>query len=273
MGWEKPSAPGLVVDGTAGPSLVPVAQADGSIIWAAASGLAAGAVQVGPVVYNANPGELVLCDPTAGTVTIVLPETPADGTVVEAKDIIGILGGVNFSVQGSDSFCDADGDLAGGLVAGGAAALQYDAALAQWLFLSDLYKHAPTSLMATPADPAGVAAAVARMQGLAIEVTPAASGLLHVTLGGTLFNPTAGGGAVVSILYGSGAAPANGDALTGTAIGNPQKSTVAAGKVPFSLTGLVAAPIGAATWIDAAVAYVTAGTGTIEKLTATVLEL
>ncbi len=271
MGWENPSS-GFTVDGSPAPSLVPVVQPDGSVVWAAASGVAATAVQVGPVIYPAQPGELVLCDPTAGQVTIQLPLTPPDGTIIEAKDIVGVLNGVDFAVQGGDSFCAADGDLAGGLVAGGAAMLQYDATLAQWLFLSDLYKSLPASTMQTPADPVGVAGAVALMQGIGETITPTKSGLLLVMLEGNLFNPTAGGGAEVSLRYGGGAPPANGDALTGTAVGTPRDSTVPSGKVPFSLTGLVAAPLGVATWIDAAVARITAGTGTIEKLTLTVVE-
>ena len=89
-------------------------------------------------------------------------------------------------------------------------------------------------------------------------------------------NNTINDGATVQIRYGTGTAPTNGAALTGTQLGASQTFTalVAAQKDGFSITGIATGlTIGTAYWIDAALAAVTAGTATITGVTVTASEL
>lgn len=121
-------------------------------------------------------------------------------------------------------------------------------------------------LNGAPADPASVTNATAVMMGLGVttcRITPVNSTRLDVTIDGIGYNATTGGLVVLTLRYGTGAGPANGAAVTGTAVGNTQvleNGTAGGLQVGFSrhaiLTGLTP---GTTYWLDLAVASGGAG--------------
>ena len=139
------------------------------------------------------------------------------------------------------------------------------------------------SYQAQPSAPAAPASTSAyTMQGLAGSITPATSGNLHLTISGVIVNTSGstGVGIRVQISYGTGTAPVNGAALTGTQIGTVQlwvnPTTVTAGDVavPFSTTAIVTGlTAGTAYWIDlAAEAIGTASDASIINISVSVME-
>jgi hypothetical protein len=112
----------------------------------------------------------------------------------------------------------------------------------------------PNVLFDNPSNPAGVTNATYLMAGLAEPFTPSKSGVIQITISGQMqvTGVTVNAG-LCKIAYGTGAAPNNGDAATGTVIGTATRmgNTVANLITPFSITvtksGLaLATPI----WID-----------------------
>lgn len=130
----------------------------------------------------------------------------------------------------------------------------------------------------TPSNPSGTTSTTAVMMGLGstATLTPTFSGRVLLTICGSIANATSGDGATAQLSYGTGAAPANGVALTGTQVGNAAAFTAAAAaqKAPFSLTWCITGLTpGTAYWFDLAVAAVTGGTATVTALSATALEV
>lgn len=130
---------------------------------------------------------------------------------------------------------------------------------------------------ASPADPAGTGSAAGVMMGLAASVTPVFNGVVLVIISGTIFNGSGvGDGANVQIRYGTGAAPANGAAATGTAAGGLVKyvASTVAGKVPFSLNAILTGlTVATAYWVDVTLAATTAGTANITDVSISISEL
>ncbi len=121
----------------------------------------------------------------------------------------------------------------------------------------------------TPPDPTGSGtASPGVMMGLAGGLTPRQSGRVHVTITGTIANATGiGDGADVQLRTGTGAAPANGDAVTGTTAGGLVKyvAPTVACKVPFTVCAIVTGlTLGTAIWIDVSLGQTTGGTATIK---------
>lgn len=115
------------------------------------------------------------------------------------------------------------------------------------------------------------------MMGLAGSITPNSTGRVFVVVSGNIVNSTGGDGAKVEIRMGTGTAPSNADALTGTVYGTQQIYTVvvgAADSVPFALQALVTTLTpGTAYWIDVDLAAVTAGTASINNVQITAFEI
>jgi hypothetical protein len=144
---------------------------------------------------------------------------------------------------------------------------------------------APASYQAQPSNPTAPASTSAyTMQGLAGSITPVTSGKILVMISGTVANSstTAKTGIKYQLSYGTGSAPANAAALTGTQVGNPQSwtnpSTASAAAdvaVPFSIHAVISGlTIGTAYWIDlAAEAVTTASTGSLTNISISVIEL
>jgi hypothetical protein len=114
------------------------------------------------------------------------------------------------------------------------------------------------------------------MMGLAGSITPNAGGNVLIMITGDILNATIGDGVTIQISHGTGAAPANAAALTGTQDGvvvNYIAST-AAGKVPFSVMALVTGLVGGTPyWIDLASAQLTGGAVTMQHINIVAIEL
>ena len=127
-----------------------------------------------------------------------------------------------------------------------------------------------------PTNPTGTTSTTAVMMGLAGSILLQGTGRLLVMLSGDVKNDTTADGVTVQLRYGTGVAPVNGAALTGTAIGNTEAFTALTGvtQVPFSQQAVVSGlTVGTTYWLDAAVAAVTAGTASILNLSLTAIEL
>lgn len=130
---------------------------------------------------------------------------------------------------------------------------------------------------ASPSNPTGTSDATGKMMGLAAAITPTCTGKVVFTVTGTILNATAiADGGKVQIRYGTGSAPANGDALTGTAVGSLSQYVAAttAEKAPFSLTARVTGlTLTTALWIDVGLAAITGGTAAITDVSVTAVEV
>lgn len=130
-------------------------------------------------------------------------------------------------------------------------------------------------VQATPANPSGTTSATAVMMGLGVSITPMSTGRLLVLASGAIFNAGIGQGATPQLSTGTGTAPVNGAAVTGTQIGGaiPYVSATIAGKAPFALQAMGSGFIkGTPVWIDIALSAQTAGTATLSNLSLTVME-
>ena len=129
-----------------------------------------------------------------------------------------------------------------------------------------------------PLSPTGTTSTTAVMMGLARQYTPEFTGQVIVWVSGTIKNTTSGDGAEVQIRVGTGAAPANGDALAGSAISGQVKFTAAASpqEAPFAIQGVGAGPSamqpGTAYWIDVSLAAITGGTASLTDVSVTFFE-
>ena len=139
---------------------------------------------------------------------------------------------------------------------------------------------AVTSYQSTPANPTGTASTTGVMMGLAGSITPIRSGIIKITISGDMTNGTNVDGAQVQIRTGTGSAPANQAALTGTARGglvrmtNPTDTRGGRVTVPFSTNAIVSGlTSGTAYWIDAGLAAITGGTATIANVSISAVEL
>lgn len=138
------------------------------------------------------------------------------------------------------------------------------------------------SLQTATTNPAITTSTVGVMMGLGAapanaKITPTASGKVLVTITGTMFNNTASGGVFATIAYGTGTAPANGAAATGTQIGSTMQRSGpwSANQVnPFSGTALITGlTVNTQIWIDLNVGVFGASTGSVSNLTITAVEL
>ncbi len=135
--------------------------------------------------------------------------------------------------------------------------------------------------VAAPTAPASTSAYA--MQGLAGTITPLRSGKVLLTISGTATGSTvtAGDGLEWQLSYGTGAAPANADAVTGTQVGavqentNPATVTAADVHTPFSISAVITGlTLGTAYWLDlAAKSIATASSGGLANVSVTAVEL
>ena len=140
----------------------------------------------------------------------------------------------------------------------------------------NLQKAASVGTLSTPLNPTGTTNTTGLMMGLNQTMTPVKSGNVLVTICGVVANSTTADGATWQIRAGTGGAPANAAALTGTAYGSLQAMTYLTGvlKVPFSVTALITGlTIGTAIWIDMSLAAVTGGTATATSVAVSAVEV
>lgn len=122
----------------------------------------------------------------------------------------------------------------------------------------------------SPSDPAGTASVSLVMMGLGstATITPTSSGRVHIVVVGSIKNSANNGAVNARLAFGTGAAPANGAAATGTTLG-ATKATNAATNTEiqtFALEGYTTGlALSTAIWIDVQLS-VGSGTGTITNV-------
>lgn len=134
-----------------------------------------------------------------------------------------------------------------------------------------------TTLQSTAANPTGTTSSTAVMQGLGstCTLTPSYSGRVHLEFKGSGSNTTSGDAFYVQAMFGTGTAPANGVAATGTAVGGPIIGL--AGSVnfvmPFVAGGIITGLTpGTTYWFDLSLKQASGGTASIENVTCTAFE-
>jgi len=136
----------------------------------------------------------------------------------------------------------------------------------------------PNTLNANPANPTGTTNTAGVMMGLNQSITPSGSGVFMVIISGDLINSNKNDGAYAEITYGTGTAPSNGAALTGTKVGSTLHLSAAGatnGSNPFSCSAIVSGlTVGTKYWFDLHLASTTGtGTASAANLTVSIYEL
>jgi hypothetical protein len=125
--------------------------------------------------------------------------------------------------------------------------------IAYWVSGTAMAGATPASLSATPATPTGTNNTTGLMMGLGgtCAIAPVFSGRILVSLVYSETVSVAASSPTTKLRYGTGTAPSNGAALTGTQIGNTQLITVSAGWYAGSLGGVVTGlTVGTTYWLD-----------------------
>jgi hypothetical protein len=139
---------------------------------------------------------------------------------------------------------------------------------AYWTGATVIQGLTPASVQTGSLSPTGTASTTGVMMGLGLTgatITPTATGRVHFSIAGYLVNTGSTSAVTSALRFGTGTAPSNAAAPTGTQIGgvykgNPEVSTAA---MPFTMVGIATGlTLGTAVWFDADV-FVGAGTGTI----------
>lgn len=135
---------------------------------------------------------------------------------------------------------------------------------------------ATTHTGTTSAAPTGTTSATAVMMGLAGGITPTRGTKIIVMVSGQMSNDTVNDGATVDLRFGTGAAPANGVAVTGTLVGIAQTATslVAGDRSGFCVMGKVTGlSVGTAYWLDLSLLAVTGGTASVTGVSVVAFEV
>lgn len=126
------------------------------------------------------------------------------------------------------------------------------------------------SYQATPADPASTSSTSAVMCGLAGSITPTRTGRVLVIMSGTAGNGAGGSdSASMQIRYGTGSAPTNGAAATGTAVGNKPtvQNSISGASIGWSAQAIInGLTVGTAYWLDLTQNSNIAGTTTVAQV-------
>jgi hypothetical protein len=135
----------------------------------------------------------------------------------------------------------------------------------------------PNGTQTNVSAPTGTTNTTGVMMGLAGAITPGTSGTVLVTICGQMGNTVSGDGCKYQIRYGTGSAPANAAALTGTAVGpqpNPIFFPTPSYTSPFSITAVITGLTpGTAYWIDLTLAAVTGGTASVANVGVSAIEV
>lgn len=149
------------------------------------------------------------------------------------------------------------------------------------------FEPSPAYVQTYTATPTGRSSATLVATGCNTVITPQVTGRVLVLCSGSIGNGTTTDGFTYNLYYGTGAAPANNDAVSGTAIATLQTITsvvTSCLKLPFALHGIVTglavtAPnaqrqtvAGTPYWFDVMFSYVTGGTVTLTGVSLTLIE-
>lgn len=130
------------------------------------------------------------------------------------------------------------------------------------------------SIWTGPFNPTGTTSTSLVMMGLGIYFTPETSGRVLIIAVGQLVNSTAGKGVQGNIHTGTGTAPVNGAASTGTSRGvSTAWSDVPATSITFILVGLATGLTpNTQYWVDLAVEAISSGTATVSGVWVLLIE-
>ncbi len=135
----------------------------------------------------------------------------------------------------------------------------------------------PQLVNSNSATPTGNISTVAKMMGLAFALTPQVTGRVAIFVGGVALNSTAiASGTNITGKYGTGAAPANAAASTGTTFGVQQHfiGSTTAGQQGFVCMGVVSGlTLNTAIWIDLELVAVTSGGATVKDVQCIAFEI
>lgn len=136
------------------------------------------------------------------------------------------------------------------------------------------------SLQSSPANPTGTASLTPVMMGLAQSFTPTASGKVMIVISGTMFNSNDDRGGKAFLQYGTGTAPANGAAVTGTQAGNfayYEEIVFNQTNIPFAMNAILFGGsklnVGTTYWFDIALNTITGDTVSATNLSLSIVEL
>ncbi|MBS1902257.1 MAG: hypothetical protein JSS75_00960 [Bacteroidetes bacterium] len=170
---------------------------------------------------------------------------------------------------------------------GGTANLLYSATDSRWVVMSSSLGNVSstgTSLQVTPSDPTGTSSGTGVMMGLgsSASFTPTKSGKVLIIISASENNNAGGNGGQMQIRYGTGSAPSNGAALTGTTAGNlaqgspsdPSGANSAQHHetIPMTCNAVVSMTVGTTYWIDVSVAQIGGGTAEIVGVSISAIE-
>ncbi len=134
----------------------------------------------------------------------------------------------------------------------------------------------PAATISTPSNKTGNGTATFKMNGLACAITPVATGRVMFTITGSIGNGTTADSATWKLAYGTGSAPANADAATGTVVGAIGVFKALTGQLdaPFTSIGLATGlTLNTAVWFDLQIADITGGTASATAVTCTAWEV
>ena len=137
------------------------------------------------------------------------------------------------------------------------------------------YPH-PAATYSTPANPTVITSV--KMAGLAGAITPLQTGRIFVVISGTMFGTSANATTTNTLAYGTGTAPANQAASTGTVAGGiaTMVTSVTDGanqKTPFVIHAIITGlTVGTAYWLDLQSAS-SAGNSTLSDIAITAIEV
>lgn len=131
-----------------------------------------------------------------------------------------------------------------------------------------------------PSDPTGTTSGAGVMMGLSGAFTPTRTGRLMIVISSNISNNTLGSGAQMKIRYGTGSAPINGAALSGTVTGNtaqvvnPSLALLVAGSNNATCNSIVTGlTLNTAYWIDLSLLRLTSGTANIASVSISIIEI
>lgn len=128
-----------------------------------------------------------------------------------------------------------------------------------------------------PTNPTGTTSGTPVMMGLGSTcvITPATSTKVRFRISGSMFNNTAPDNSAVQLQFGSGVAPANGVAATGTSLSSVifGTSSTTNALVPFAVEGVGAVVAGTAYWLDLSLQQAGGGSATVINIQCILQEL
>jgi hypothetical protein len=134
------------------------------------------------------------------------------------------------------------------------------------------------TLQTTPSNPTGTTSGTGVMMGLGstCKITPSYSGRVQIFFSGVGSNNTASDAWILLVKFGTGAAPVNAAAPTGTNIGagTAGTSAIASAALPFGGIGgiITGQAIGTQIWFDIDLQAAVGGTASVSSLTCTAME-